>query len=284
MSDKKTYNFISGLPRSGSTLLCNLLVQNPAFHSSPTSTLLNLLLGIRDRASDVQQGVVKANDDKEMVNRVLKGMFYGYFSHTDKKVCFDKSRGWCHHIEMAEEILGHPIKILVTVRDVREVLASFEKLWKENAGHRTIPQERADYHQFNSVEGRLAMWMKPNQVVGASYNNIRDAVQRGFANRLYFIDFDAFTEDPEKTMRGIYEFLGEKYYKHDFDNIEQVIQEKDEYYGFDDLHTIRPKIEPVMMKWPISLGEQATAMYSKMNFWEDAHARRQNGLKSNLDL
>jgi len=35
----KTVHFVSGLPRSCSTLLCNLLAQNPRVHATPTSPL-----------------------------------------------------------------------------------------------------------------------------------------------------------------------------------------------------------------------------------------------------
>ena len=43
MADRQ-FHFISGLPRSGSTLLAGILRQNPRFHasmSSPVSGLLN---------------------------------------------------------------------------------------------------------------------------------------------------------------------------------------------------------------------------------------------------
>lgn len=226
---------------------------------------------------------IKANDDENIPKRVLKGIFDGYFSHTDSPICFDKSRGWCHHIEMLEEMLEEKVKIIVMVRDVREVLASFESLWRKNAGHRAIPQEKQNYHKFNSVEGRCATWMKENEVVGASYNNIRDAVQRGYEDRLLFVDFDTLTNNPESTMRKVYEFLGEKYYNHDFDNVEQTIHEKDEYYGFDDLHTIRPKVEPVVHKWPILLGHEAPQKYAMLNFWAEPESRNRLGINVVID-
>lgn len=38
--EAKKYYFISGLPRSGSTLLANILAQNPRFHATATSGIL----------------------------------------------------------------------------------------------------------------------------------------------------------------------------------------------------------------------------------------------------
>jgi len=41
----KEIYFINGMPRSGSTLLCNILAQNPEFHVTPTSGLSELVRG-----------------------------------------------------------------------------------------------------------------------------------------------------------------------------------------------------------------------------------------------
>lgn len=267
MSDfNKTFYLISGLPRSGSTLLCNILAQNEKMYVTPTSGLLPLLLAVRDYVSEMVH--FKASDDKTVSLRILRGMVQGYFSNTSNNICFDKSRGWTRHIEMMEEITGHPVKILVCVRDVREVLASFENLWRKNSGHRAIPQEKNNYDQFQTIEGRLATFMHEKEIVGRSYNSIRDAIHRGYTNRLLFVDFDSLTKDPERVMRKVYDFLGQEYFPHDFNNVIQKINEKDEYYGFDDLHSIRPVVKPLEHKWPELLGEAARP-YENLNFWTD---------------
>jgi len=266
VSEKKIH-FITGLPRSGSTLMCNILSQNPKFYASSTSALMPLLLAIRDRWSNLSQS--KASEDHTLSIRLMRGMMNGFFSNVDNPVCFDKGRGWSRHIEMTEEVMGHKTKMIVMVRDIRDVLASFETLWRKNVGHRTIPQERTEYEKFSTIEGRLSVFMDNKEVVGASYNYIRDAVHRGFNDRLLFVDFDSLTRNPENTMRQVYEFLGEEYYEHNFNNVEQVVTEKDEYYGFDDLHTIRPKVEPVESRWREVLGEKPASLYSGLNFWNN---------------
>ena len=44
----KNFNIITGMPRSGSTLLCNILSQNPAFHAGATSPLPEMVW-LRDK-------------------------------------------------------------------------------------------------------------------------------------------------------------------------------------------------------------------------------------------
>ena len=43
----QTIFYQSSMPRAGSTLLQNLMGQNPAFHVTPTSGMIDLMLGAR---------------------------------------------------------------------------------------------------------------------------------------------------------------------------------------------------------------------------------------------
>jgi sulfotransferase len=219
----------------------------------------------------------KAAEDADASIRMMRGALQGYYSNTDKPICFDKSRGWSGHLETATEMMGEDIKVLVPVREMTEVLASFENIWRKNQGHREIPQEKRKYYEFRSVEGRMATWMDPKEPVGAAYNAVRDAVHRGFRKNLFFIDYDELTKDPSRTMRMVYDFLQEEYFEHDFNNVEQVTSEKDEYYGFDELHTIRPKVEPLKKKADTLLGP-AALRYKDLSFWNNSEL----GLFTNL--
>jgi sulfotransferase len=157
------------------------------------------------------------------------------------------------------------------VRDTRDVLASFEKLYRANKGKRPVPSEEENYAKFQTVGGRCEVWTAANQPVGIAYNRIKDAMRRGLADRLHFVEFEKFTACPERTMKGVYEFLGLPYYaKHDFDNVQQVTQEDDVWHGYEDLHTIRPKIKPMEPQWPFILGKEIADLYAgkETNFWQ----------------
>jgi len=276
MKEKKIY-FISGLPRSGSTLLCNILNQNPKFYASATSGILTIILGIRKQLSEMP--AFKAAEDADAATRMMRGLMQGYYQNTDRSIVFDKSRGWSGHLESAAEMFGREnIKVLVPVREIPGVLASFENIWRKNQGHREIPQEMSNYYDFRTIEGRMATWMDKKQPVGGAYNSIRDAVHRGFQENMFFIDYEELTRNPARTMRMVYDFLEEEYYEHDFDNVEQVTNEKDEYYGFDELHIIRPKVEPLKRKSMEMLGS-AGIKYAGLSFWNNDEL----GLLTNLN-
>jgi sulfotransferase len=263
---EKTFHFLGGLPRSGSTLLCNILAQNPRFHTTSTSGVMDLMFMIRNNWNELVE--FKATPNEPAKVRVLRGIMENFYEDIDKPVVFDKSRGWVAHLEMVEGVLGHKAKVIVPVRDIRDVLASFEKLWRRTSETKQIPQEKGNYIKFQTIEGRVEVWLQNNQPVGLSYNRIKDAITRGYKDRMLFVDFDKLTLDPKGQMKRIYDFLGEEYFEHDFDHVEQVTKEDDSVHGFVGLHDIKSKVEPIKTKWPTVLGPFAEK-YGKLNFWDD---------------
>lgn len=267
MTDK-TIHFIAGLPRSGSTLLCNILNQNPRFHATSTSGILDIVLAIRNQWENVNE--FKASPNKIGKNAVVKGILQNYYSTANKPVIFDKSRGWCSHIELAEFILDRKVKVLVPVRKITDILSSFEKLWRNQAHEWQFPQEKSNYFEWQTVEGRADIWMKNDQPVGIAYNKIRDVISRGLSDRLLFIEFEHLTETPSKTLETIYNFLGEKQFEHDFNNVEQTTSENDDIHGIPGLHVIRPVVQPVPTDAKEILGDGVIKRYSNAEFWRPA--------------
>lgn len=237
----KTIYFINGMPRSGSTLLCNILAQNPQFHVTPTSGLSELIRGVHQfwRSSPI----IKASETPEKQLQIIKDLFESYHADTDRPIVFNKSRGWTTLIELIENALGRPIKILTTTRKISCILASLEKLYRKEIKLINSPMETGP--RMGTLEGRIATWTAEDGLVGSTFNNIRDAVMRGHREKIKFIDFDDMTSTPKRVIQNVYEFLGEPYYDHNFNSVSQYTKENDAEHGFTDLHTIRPQIKPV---------------------------------------
>lgn len=255
MNPNRKFYFVSTLPRSGSTLLCNIFNQNQTIHATQTSGAADVMFGVRNNWNNLIEH--KAHPDDEAQRRVLKGILHSYYDNIEKDIVIDKSRAWVSLIEMTEWALGQKVKIIVPIRDLRDVLSSFELLWRKQAEKGQVPNEAENYFQFQTLEGRCEFWCRGDQPVGLAVNRINDVLKRGLGDRLYFVHFEDLTNQPDSTMRSIYEFLGEPYFKHNFDFVEQVTQEDDEIFGFQGLHTIRNKVEPIRTRWPSVLGEVA---------------------------
>lgn len=252
MTDK-TIHVIAGLPRSGSTLLANILAQNPRFEATATSAILAIILNIREQWDPL----FAATPNEQAKIDVMRGVLHSYYRQSTRPVVFDKCRGWLAALETAELLLERKVKVLVPVRDMRDILASFEKLWRHNASTTQIPQEKKYPLQFESLEGRCDVWLQKAEPLGLAYMRIEDALARGFRDRLHFVHFEQLTRRPGETMRKIYDFLEEAPFEHDFDHVEQVTWEDDAVHGFKGLHDIRPKVEPIAPQYPNVLGKLA---------------------------
>jgi sulfotransferase len=265
----KTVHFVSGLPRSGANLLCNILAQNPRFDVTPTSGIIDIVLMVRNRWNRVIE--FQAAPDEPAKLRVMRSVLDGYFENgKNKPVVFDRSPAWLSGLEMAEAILDRKAKVIVPVRDVRDVLASYERLWRRNAGTWEMAQEQQNYYKWQTVEGRCEVLTTPNQPVGICYNRIQDALNRGFKDRMHFVDYDDLTRKPRETLAGIYGFLEEAPYEHDLGNVQQVTKEDDMILGIPGLHEVRPVIEPSEAQWPRYLGAVADKYTSMNTMWRAA--------------
>ena len=257
MPDKTIY-LLAGLPRSGSTLLMNILAQNPQIYATPTSGILDMLVSVRNHWN--QNEAFRAMEralSEDVKERVLCGMLQNYFSHVEKPICIDKNRYWTEFLEMAEVLVGgrQNVKVLVTVRDLRDVLASFERLYRKTSALSQLSQETATALKFKTAAGRMEVFADDSQPVGRAYNAILDAVTRGWCEQMHFVDYDDLTNDPDSTLAGIYRFLDLPPNLHDFQHVEQVTFEDDFVYGFKDLHIIRPKVEPQPSQWQSTYNE-----------------------------
>jgi sulfotransferase len=264
-------NFVAGLPRSGSTLLMNLLGQNPAHHVTPTSGLVELFVTVKNRWPEFIE--FKAEGLEKVKPRVLgslRGLLAGYFDDefAASKTVFDKSRGWLQYIEPLEEVLGRPVKVIVTVRDVRAIVASFEKIYRKRSIEYREPTDDT-FFQCQTIEGRAQVLLNPKSVLGLTIARLRDALARGVGDRLVIVPYRALTTCPNETLALLHAALGLPQFDYEPENVTQLTREDDHFHGMQ-LHTIRNRVEPAQAApWesvlPTQLCKQLASEYADIN-------------------
>jgi sulfotransferase len=232
--DKK-YHFITGLPRSGSTLLVSILRQNPRFHSSISDSLCSL---VQSTVDNCQKGPgMKHEVPLERRRNVAKYLINGFYHAVDKPVIFNTGRGWTFITNVVKDILPNS-KFIVCVRDINWVLDSFELSQRRNPfSFSTV----SGGHQGN-VYTRCNNLMLDDGVVGGPYIGIKQALVGPEKDELFFLEYNNLTKNPEETMRSLYKFIGEPFFEHDFDNVEGSWDEYDQDIGIK-LHTVKRKVE-----------------------------------------
>lgn len=233
--------FQSSLPRSGSTLLQNIMGQNPKFYVTPTSGVLELVFAARKNYTDSLE--FKAQDSDTMRTAFLgfcRNGIEGYYnSITDKEYILDKSRGWGIHYNFLNSFYPDP-KILVMIRDPRDILASMEKKFRENQDKDSGLVNHAEM-QGTTTEKRIDLWVG-SQPFGLAMERLYQMIREGIDQKVHFIKYENLTIRPEKELRKIYDYLGLEYFDHNFDNVEQVTEEDDSIYGIYGDHKIQNKV------------------------------------------
>jgi len=234
------------MPRSGSTLLQNLLAQCPRHHCTPTNDgLLDLLCTVRDvwmqRPTFIAQGL------KQIEPRVvasMHGMVEGFYARELSlgKHVFDKSRGHLSKIELLEAVLGRKIKVIVPIRDIRDVVASFEKLYRKSfvTDH---PLSGNDVYRTLTVRGRAERLCSIDHTIGYVVNCLQDAFERGLQDRLVIVPYHELTHRPIETVKRVCEECGVESFTCDPNNVVQMVKEDDTVYGMG-LHEVRKVVEP----------------------------------------
>ncbi|HET7369575.1 MAG TPA: sulfotransferase, partial [Gammaproteobacteria bacterium] len=241
-----------GLPRSGSTLLANILLQHPRIHVTSAPGLLDMLIAVRKHwDKNGRTRTLNSKADAQVKERVLKALAQACFSCVEKPICIDKDLYWAEFLEMAAVLVGgrEYTKVLVTVRDLREVCASFERLYRKAAALGPPPLGEQQALRCKTARGRFEYFMDDLQPVGRAFNAIRDAVTRGWRSQMHFVEYDRLTAHPRETLEDIYRFLGEAPTEHNFNRVEQVTVQDDFVYGFKELHSIHEQVEPRQPTW-----------------------------------
>ena len=245
--------FQSSLPRAGSTLLQNIIGQNPNFYVTPTSGVLELLYASRANYSTSPE--FKAQDPELMRRGFqsfctygLSGFFNGI---TDKPFIMDKSRGWSIHYEFLNSFYPNP-KIICMIRDPRAIFASMEKNFRKSQ-HTDSGIVNHSKMQNTTTQKRVELWAQ-TPPVGLAFERIQQIVLEGISAKILFIKFEDLTAQPEQVMGKIYGFLNIPYYQHDFENVQQLTQEDDVVYGIYGDHAIRQQVQPVPNTYKEILG------------------------------
>jgi sulfotransferase len=265
----RTYHFISGLPRSGSTLLSAILRQNPRFHagiSSPVAGLVGGLLGQVSAGSEYATLV-----DTEQRRALLRGLFDAYYSTNPSEVVIDTNRLWCGKLPLLRDLFPGA-KVIACVRNVAWVMDSIERLYRAN------PYENT--RLFNQAGGRASVYtrleglIQHDQMVGSAWAALREAYYGEQAESLLVVDYDLLSRAPQQVIPLIYDFIGEPAFEHDFEHIEYDAVDYDLQLGVPGLHRVRAKVEFQARRTilPPDLYEK----YSKLSFWGDRNGSRAN--------
>jgi sulfotransferase len=295
----RKFHFISGMPRSGSTLLAAILNQNPRFRAGMTSPLADIMGVVMAEASSKNDFSFDVSDDQRvaMLRGLVENFYAGQADAGDRAasdravsegtpsggegdraasegipsggipsgdVVFDTSRLWCSRMQLLQTLFPDA-KVIACVRQLSWVLDSMERLV------RLQPVGVSKVFRFDTnttVYSRVEALTDPRGMVGFSFQATKDAFYGQYApGHLLLLTYESLARNPSAAMRAVYQFIGEPWFEHDFDHISYNAHEFDARVGLPGLHTVRPKVEPIE-RTPI-LPREIFGRFVNESFWMD---------------
>jgi sulfotransferase len=263
-----TIFYQSSLPRAGSTLLQNIMGQNPAFHVTPTSGLLELVYTARRTYTTGVE--FRAQDPEEVKKAFLAFCRGGMESYaralTEKPYLIDKSRGWGIHYDFLRTIFGKEPKIICMVRDLRQILSSMEKKFRQTPERHRAIENHQDLTGITTYKRALSYLQ--GQPVGLAIERLIEIHQRGWIKKILVLRYEDLTTDPETALKKVYNYLGVPQFAHDFTKVKQITHEDDEVFGTPGLHDIRSVVTPQKADFQDVLGSDVLRhVYSKYGWY-----------------
>jgi sulfotransferase len=255
---EKQYHFISGLPRSGSTLLSSILSQNPKLYAGITSSIGALT----DSIIYTEFHGTNRNVNETHIKKLVKSTFEIVYEDIDCDIIFDTNRGYTAQIDMLVDIFPNT-KFICCVRSICDILNSFETLYRKKY---YSPRSSVYGDRTGNIYGRCESLMEWGGVIGFSLNSLKQAIHSKHADHLYILEYDSLVSNTAEEINNIYNFLNLEPFEHNFDDIPQVPDGGcDIDANLPGLHDVRPTICKInnQMLIPNDILER----YSNMEYW-----------------
>jgi sulfotransferase len=246
----------SSLPRAGSTLLQNILAQNPLIYATSTSDLIHLVLGAQKGYNYNTPVTVEEMDVwREGFYAFCRKGIKGYIENlTDKPYFIDKSRGWSSYYSLMDKMIPNP-KILYMVRDLRGIFASLEKKFRNSPDSTEMFVD--DIQMKNLSTFQRVQSFSSSHPLGSALERLNQSILDKTAEKFLFIRYEDFCVNPNYEMERIYNYLNIEYYQHNFEYIPQIIPENDAKHGIFGDHTIFNTLQTPFQDHEEILGKHA---------------------------
>ena len=266
----KQFFFLSGLPRSGTTLLTELLNQNPKIYSGPNSVVVELMHLVHSHLETSEE--FNNFPSLEAKQNIISSIIKSNYEHIDKPIIIDKNFHWgtISNFEYIQQYITPNPKIIFCVRDVLEILTSFiELLNKNNNLNNYIDHGLNNYmYPYRSLDDRRCDFlMLPKGAIDKGLFAIEYLMTK--KDNVLFIEYNDLVSEPKQTMSKIYDFLELEKYEHRFDNLKNTLIINDDVYGIKDMHTIRSTIKKVSKNPKNVLSDYVLSKYSNYEFWRN---------------
>jgi sulfotransferase len=270
----KTFFFMAGLPRSGSTLLSAILNQNPEVYSGPQTDLVEMMYLLDSAIPSFES--YKTGYNHLGYKNAITNLGQSFYSHIEKPFVIDKNRAWStpYNLNLAK-LLNPDIKIIVMYRPILEILTSFIVLANKYPGTNFIDigMESMGFYakEYRDIDDARCDWLlRPNGEIDQTILGLSQA--KLHLEKMLLIDYNRLVQQPQQVLTSIYSFLNIPNFKHNLSKITQFeTHEFDQkVFGIPELHQIRTQLTRVSKNPKEVLSEYVVKKYGHtLDFIQD---------------
>jgi sulfotransferase len=239
---KRRFAFLSGLPRSGSTVLSTLLSQHPLFHTTRTSVVRDLTRHIYTYRLG-ESPFFDTKDPNSPAWGAMKGLLEGMFSQVEKeKIVLEKDRGWPSDIQWLSQVISEKPRFIATIRPIPEIISSFILLSRQIGTNNKIDEEVLSLGgELNDTNRAKIIWEK---YIFSSWAALKTGYEYD-PSCFFLVRYNDLVRDPQGTVDGICTFLQVPPYSVKTEDLRNPDPENDIIYGLPGLHNVRSKLSKV---------------------------------------
>jgi sulfotransferase len=237
---------VTGLPRAGSTLVCQLLSHHPDLYCPGNSSPLAHLLGnMRSQVSNDAFLLSQLDTNYDQVYRRLlntyRGMINGWFEECSEAVVVDKNRAWLGMIDIAS-VIDPECRFVVCLRELGQLFGSIEVQHQK-----TVLLDSSDNTAGMTPYGRATAYFKDGGLVASCLSNIESSIEdlsESLRSRIYYLKYEGLMANPLATMQQLSEFLQLPLFEFDPNNLRTLAGEADSHYRYKFTHTTHDHLRP----------------------------------------
>ena len=204
--------FLVAQPRSGNTLFASIMNQNPEIAATPNSITLEIM---KDLFLLKNTDVFHNYPDHKSLNNVLDVVYDTYYKDWPQRIIIDRGPVMTEgNFALMQKHYKRPFKCIVLLRDLMDVLASYMQWYTEN------PDAFPNRYNLKTDEEKLSMIMNSQGGIAKELEAIKNSYN--YKDMCHYVKYDDIVNNPEQEFRKIYQFMGEPYFNHRFNNLDQV--------------------------------------------------------------
>lgn len=246
----KKFYFLSGLPRSGNTVLSALLEQHPSIHVGPLSYAQDLLK-VMYKCVFQFDNFLLSRDTKSFFN-ISKNLLNHYYEDIEEPIILDrhKSVGTPEFLGRLEKNLPYEPKIIFTYRPILEVLASYINLANQDPApinwlDKQLERDYLDYQAKDLNVARCDWLMRPLGQLDTGIISMTNLLKKENCHKVLFISYENIINDTQNVLNRIYEFLEIEPFNNNLIDIQKQNKDFDLDINMpENTHYVKKKLSP----------------------------------------